>query len=316
MERTQWNQFVLEHGPRSGRFLQSWEWGEFQTAVGRDVRREELYRDGTCVGIAQWLDRSLPGWGRYSFCPKGPIVSLPGEMVFSGDKKMFLRIEPSDSRSVAGARKTIDVSPAHTRITDVSMEEEDLLAAMHSKTRYNIRVAQKHGVKVQIESSDFESVWSLFEQTSSRGAFRLHGRTYYHRMLESLRTKTCRAFLATAYQENHLLAANIMVDFGDTRTYLHGASSNQYRNFMGPYLLHWELMRDAKERGFQFYDWWGVAPQNAPEDHPWVGISRFKRGFSGVEYASPGTYDLVLKPHAYSLYQLGRSLIRMVHHYG
>lgn len=134
-------------------------------------------------------------------------------------------------------------------------------------------------------------------------------------MLESLKERSCHAFLATASYENHLLAANIMIDFGDTRTYLHGASSNEHRHFMAPYLLHWELMRDAKERGVRFYDWWGVAPLDAPDNHPWFGISRFKRGFPGVEYASPGTYDLVFKPRPYHLYQLGRLLIRIVHRY-
>ncbi|MBI4256526.1 peptidoglycan bridge formation glycyltransferase FemA/FemB family protein [Candidatus Uhrbacteria bacterium] len=311
MDHPAWNQFIFEHGPLSGRFLQSWEWGEFQKAVGEDVRREEFVEDGETVGIAQWIDRTLPLFPGYSFCPKGPVGAWqPREF-----RQMFLRVEPFDSRLPAYARKTIDLSPAHTRITDLSVSEEDLLSSMHPKTRYNIRVAQKHGVKVQLESSDFESVWSLFEQTSSRGSFRLHGETYYRKMLESLRTSPCRAFLATASHGVNLLAANIMIDFGDTRTYLHGASSNEHRNFMGPYLLHWELMRDAKERGFTFYDWWGVAPLDAPKTHPWSGISRFKRGFPGVEYASPGTYDLILKPVSYGVYQLGRSLLRTVRHY-
>ncbi len=341
MDHAAWNQFVLEHGPRSGRFLQSWEWGEFQRAIGETVRRERIQREGEPVGVGQWLDRSLPGAGKYSFCPKGPVGKKGrkgGQMaqMLQGRGRMFLRIEPDDAELVAEARKTIDVSPARTLITDLSRTQDDLLAAMHPKTRYNIRVAQKHGVEVRLESCDFESVWTLFKQTSSRGQFRLHRKLYYQQMIDSLATGECRAFLATASHEEKLLAANIMIDFGDTRTYLHGASSNQLRNFMGPYLLHWELIRDAKARGLKFYDWWGVAPfEGSPpargsfdseltveegargggSTHPWAGISRFKRGFPGVEYASPGTYDLVLQPFRYQLYQVGRSLIRIVRRY-
>ncbi|KKW33206.1 MAG: Methicillin resistance protein [Candidatus Uhrbacteria bacterium GW2011_GWA2_52_8d] len=303
-----WNQFVLAHGPRSGRFLQSWEWGEFQKAVGEEVRREVFVEDGETMGIAQWIDRVLPLFRGYSFCPKGPI----GVWQPRTSPQMFLRVEPFDSDLPTYARKTIDLSPAHTRITDVSMSEEDLLVGMHPKTRYNIRVAQKHGVRVDLASHDFEAVWTLFEQTSSRGQFRLHRKAYYKQMLESLTGGDCRAFLATAFSEGNLLAANIMIDFGDTRTYLHGASSNEHRNLMGPYLLHWELMRDAHAEGLRWYDWWGVAPMNALEDHPWSGISRFKRGFIGEEVASPGTHDIVLKPCRYHLYQFARRIRRII----
>ncbi|SRR3989339_1937276 len=319
MNHTSWNKFVREHGPRSGRFLQSWEWGEFQKVAGEQVNRQMFSglkagsasggeEDDQVIGIAQWLDRSIPLFGSYRFCPKGPI----GAWQPTGPDTLFLRIESSDSDLPPHATKSIDLDPSHTWITDVSSTEEDLLAGMHPKTRYNIRVAQKHGVRVDIESYDFEAVWALFEQTSSRGQFRLHRKTYYKQMIESLAGGECRAFLATAFFEEKLLAANIMIDFGDTRTYLHGASSNEQRNLMGPYLLHWELMRDAKEQGFRFYDWWGVAPMDAPEDHPWSGISRFKRGFGGEEVASLGTYDVVLKSWRYRLYLLVRHIRRWV----
>lgn len=118
------------------------------------------------------------------------------------------------------------------------------------------------------------------------------------------------AFLAIAKHENDILATNIMIDFGDTRTYLHGASSNVKRNLMAPYLLHWELMKDAQSKGIKFYDWWGIAPIDAPADHPWAGISRFKRGFGGEEVEYPGTFDLVLHPIKYRFYQFIRSLRR------
>jgi peptidoglycan pentaglycine glycine transferase (the first glycine) len=307
MEKKTWNQFILEHGPRSGRFLQSWEWGEFQKVVGERVRREKFLEDGKVIGLAQWLDKKVSLLGEYSFCPKGPIgVWQPRD-----SHQMFLRVEPADSDLPRYARKSIELNPAHTCITDLSPSEDGLLATMHQKTRYNIRLAQKHEVDISLTGGNFMSAWSLFKQTSSRGQFRLHSRGYYEKMLESLH-RDCRAFLATASHEGNLLAANVMIDFGDTRTYLHGASSNEHRNLMGPYLLHWELMRDAKAHGLLFYDWWGVAPADAPLSHSWAGISRFKRGFGGEEIVSPGTFDIVLKSFRYKLYQFARALRRTI----
>ncbi|MCR4314322.1 MAG: peptidoglycan bridge formation glycyltransferase FemA/FemB family protein [Candidatus Uhrbacteria bacterium] len=318
MNRIEWTAFVLEHGPRSGRFLQSWEWGEFQRTAGERVRREEFVEHGgTVIGVAQWLDRRSMDVVRYAYCPKGPVYQKgeDGRGLTGLKGEIFLRIEPDESSLLPLCEKTIDLSPARTRITDLSVSEDALLATMHPKTRYNIRVAQKHGVVVDLVQTDVDAVWNLFEQTASRGAFRLHSKRYYKQMVESLKDGACRAFLATASHGENLLAANVMVDFGDTRTYLHGASSNTHRNLMAPYVLHWELLRDAKEQGLVFYDWWGVAPIEAPEDHPWAGISRFKRGFPGVECSSLGTYDLVVQPLCYDLYQLGRSIIKTIRRY-
>ena len=73
MDHTSWNQFVLEHGSRSGRFLQSWEWGEFQASHGEVVRLQTFEYGGTTVGIAQWLERQAMDFIHYAYCPKGPI---------------------------------------------------------------------------------------------------------------------------------------------------------------------------------------------------------------------------------------------------
>ncbi|NQV90398.1 peptidoglycan bridge formation glycyltransferase FemA/FemB family protein [Candidatus Uhrbacteria bacterium] len=272
------------------------------------MRREEVIEEGKVTGVAQWLDRKLPFFGSYSFCPKGPIGSNALE---GTGHQIFLRIEPDQNVLIQEAHKSIDLDPAHTLITNLSATEDDLLAGMHQKTRYNIRVAGKHEVQISLHSADFDAVWNLFEQTSFRGQFRLHQKQYYQKMVEALQGGACNAFLATASHEGKIIASNIMIDFGDTRTYLHGASSNTDRNLMGPYLLHWELLRDARAQGIQFYDWWGVAPEGADDQHPWAGISRFKRGFGGEEVEGLGTYDHVIAPLKYYLYQMARHVRRL-----
>lgn len=315
LTQDQWNAFVLRHGPRSGRFLQSWEWGEFQRAVGEVIHREAQEEQGTIVGLAQWIDRQVPLFGDYRFCPKGPITKVPplpeGGLGGVGGRQMFLRIEPADDSCIHQATKSLDVNPAHTLITDLTWTEDELLAQMHEKTRYNIRVAERQGVEVDLHHGSFEDVWPLFHQTSQRGDFRLHPKSYYQKMIQ-MEGKEMTVFCAIAQKSGTLLAATIMIDFGDTRTYLHGASSNEHRNLMAPALLHWELIKDAKARGLPFYDWWGVAPLGAAASHPWAGISRFKRGFGGEEVVSPGTYDVVLQPARYHLYSLSRATVRFI----
>lgn len=308
-----WDAFVLKHGPRSGRFLQSFAWGEFQKSAGEVVDRVAwMSETNEVVAVAQVMQKTIPHFGTYAYVPRGPIGAIsPADVSDSARKNLFYRIELGtelgQGTPVLTGKKTHAIQPAHTLITNLSISTDDLLSNMHEKTRYNIRLAEKKGVKIEIQSVTIDEVWSVFEATASRDAFRLHGKEYYRKMIES-----GVAFLAIAKHENDILATNIMIDFGNTRTYLHGASSNVKRNLMAPYLLHWELMKDAQSKGIKFYDWWGIAPIDAPADHPWAGISRFKRGFGGEEVSYPDAFDVVLKPIPYAAYRFVRAMRRMM----
>jgi lipid II:glycine glycyltransferase (peptidoglycan interpeptide bridge formation enzyme) len=97
------------------------------------------------------------------------------------------------------------------------------------------------------------------------------------------------------------LAAALVVYFGQTATYFYGASLDEHRNVMAPYLLHFEIMRKAKTLGNQWYDFWGIGPENEP-DHPWNNFSTFKRKFGGVEFNIVPTLDYVYDSAAYDRY--------------
>jgi lipid II:glycine glycyltransferase (peptidoglycan interpeptide bridge formation enzyme) len=301
----------------SGAFLQSKEWGEFQKSVGRDVVRVN--------NVGQFIVHRLPFGMKYAFYPRGPITDVTVETLKSAADRLgviFLRLEPTQRLNDSATQrliKTIDISPPNTLITDLTQTDDALLAAMHEKTRYNVGLATRKGVTVTIGADNLDAVWPLFEQTASRGQFHLHPKSYYEKMLASQ-----VAFLAVAKFEGEIVAANIMIDYAGMRTYLHGASSDKHRNVMGPYLLHWELMRDAKATGLTAYDWWGVAPADSlppltppraggePAGHPWSGITRFKLGFGGQRVDYPGTFDFVVKPSFYRLYQILRRLRRVL----
>jgi len=311
-----WNGFVREHASRSGAFLQSWEWGEFQRAAGHRVRRVVASDDRGPSVAAQFVENALPFGPRYLYCPRGPVsrpdasdlLSTLLSAVAGKSGALFIRFEPeADFQFQSSHFKLVrSVSPANTFITDLSLTFDDLSRNLHAKTRYNVGLAERKGVTADLSSDAFGEAWKLFEATALRGQFRLHPRRYYERMLSALSSDTCRAFLAVARLNGTMIAANIMIDHGGTRTYLHGASANVHRDAMAPYLLHWSLVNEAKHRGMHWYDWWGVAPEGSTDAHPWAGITRFKLGFGGTRLNFPGTLDFVARPTLYALYSFLR----------
>jgi peptidoglycan pentaglycine glycine transferase (the first glycine) len=300
-----WNAYVAEHGPRSGAFLQSFEWGECQSSLGHHVYR----RGDLSHGAAQFVETRLPFGMNYLYCPRGPIGRV--DLVEPAQKSaaMFVRIEPEKKPSDVRLRPSVRVQPTHTLILDLTKGPEAILAAAHEKTRYNVRLAERKGVQVELDSKSFGDAWPLFEVTGQRGRFRLHDRDYYAMMLEQVQGGA-KASLAVARYGGKVIAANIIMDFAGTRTYLHGASSDEHRNVMAPYLLHMKLIEEACALGLKAYDWWGVAPADAPPSHSWTGITRFKLGFGGERVEYPGTFDLVTDPFKYGLYRFLRKLRR------
>lgn len=298
-----WNEEVLR---KRGSFLQSWEWGTFQESVGRTVER---YRDASDGSLMQAIRMPLPMGKHYWYVPRGPLGGDAAPAFTSG---VFVRVESVNAPSEG--KKVASVQPSQTLILDLASSEEELLAGMHEKTRYNIRLAERKGVKVFPASTGddgFEVFWQLVEETSERAGIKSHDKDYYRKML-----KTMDAKIFFAEHDGKVLAAVLMIYFGERVTYLHGASSRTKRELMAPHLLHWHVIKDAKERGLKEYDFWGVAPLEEREGklaikdpkHAWAGITRFKKGFGGAYVEYPGTFDLPLNAFWYTLYRVVKSL--------
>lgn len=313
-DKQEWKKTLSEAPSASGRFLQSWEWGEFQKSFGRKV-----FRFGGDGGAAQVIELPLPSGKKYWFCPKGPISAngsgqaLPAGRQVENDflvvlkqeaKKagvVFLRVEPAEA--IAGGVKSRDINPSATSIIEIAHEDEEMLAFMHPKTRYNIRVSEKHKIRFVFWPSHrlpLDDVFGLFEDTAKRDNFRLHERAYYEKQVEM---PSVRVFGAHAGDE--LLAAAIVISDGETATYLHGASSSEKRNMMAPYALHWGIIKTLRAEGICRYDLWGISDD--PKSS-WAGITRFKRGWGGKEVAAPGTFDLPISGFWYRVYRLARRL--------
>jgi lipid II:glycine glycyltransferase (peptidoglycan interpeptide bridge formation enzyme) len=319
-EAQRWNAFVKQNGPRSGAFLQSWEWGEYQEALGDHIVRYACMEKGEMRGVATIVKINRSLGMRFAYCPRGPLfsdkISLDDQQrAVSSLGKIcqadFLRFEPAmegKDRWAQKAHKSATIQPSETLLLDLSLSQDTLLSSMHHKTRYNIRLAERKGVQVEKrEAKDWKIVWPLFEETAARDGFRLHPCEHYERLLEYVygAHEGARTHLVTASLEGIVIASAIFVDMGGTRTYLHGATSSQYREVMAPYLLHWRCILEAQQAGMRWYDFWGIS-----HTHPsWAGFTRFKKGFGGEEVHYPGTFDLVLDWPKYLLYALARRLL-------
>lgn len=309
-----WNAFVLEHGAASGAFLQSWQWGEFLESEGKVVER---FASGEAR--CQVVRMPLPRGFFYGYVPRGPLAdsSKASDALLQGivdhlTGAVFVRADLLYSSALASVCRIKDVQPADTLVTSLESSAEELLANMHQKTRYNIRLAERKGVQV-IERADTDKYIGdfvrLVNDTAARHGIRAHGAEHYKKILKALDGEggAPHAYLSVAMYADQIVAANMMIDWAGQRVYLHGASSNVHKSVMAPYVLHWKLMQEAKALGLTRYDWWGIAPEGV-ESHPLKGVTRFKMGFGGERVSLPGTFDLVARSIWYRLYRLAKRL--------
>lgn len=310
-DRTQWNT-IIEKQVRS-ELLLSWQWGEFQQTLGKSIKRYGYFSDtNQIVALFYTIEQKMPFNLTYLYSPRSPLILLKDELdkkaflneiqtLCTNSNAMFWRCNLLDSTLLScELHKVEDTQPSKTLMLDLNHSEEDILKTVHHKTRYNIKVAQRNEVIVrEATENDYATFINLLTETTKRDGFSAHPMAYYSKLLAM--DNTFAKLMVGEYQ-GKILCAHLMTYFGDTVTYLHGASSNEDRNVMAPFLLQWECIREAKNRGFKYYDFWGI------DEKKWPGVTRFKRNFvnenNGLEVSYPGTYDLICNKFLYSLYRI------------
>lgn len=322
-----------------GALWQSIAWKRFQEACGRETRLYCL-REGdrllaTALVIVDRTQLSLRTWeiprGPLWAAGKGEAASALLEHVVADAKKsgcMTLHLSPF--RALPAARLPLRASSRHvhpeaSRLLDLTRPEKEILAQMKPKGRYNIHVAQKHGIVVSA-SDDADAFAMLATETGRRDGFTPHGAAYYRSFLQQLEG----SFLLLAYgphpskmpqdrsessdsthtsfQDEKPLAGLLGVIWEKTGLYYYGASSYEDRALMAPYLLQWEALRLCKEAGCLRYDLFGVAPEGAA-NHPWAGVSDFKSKFGGTYVEYPPERQMILKPMAHTAIRLKRRVL-------
>ncbi len=328
-----------------GSFLQSWEWGDWQVRLGRTVFRFKILdNSGLQIASVQLVKMLLPLGQFYLYSPYGPVwannfkfqisnfQTILNELISKFPNAVFIRIEPKGldlvTSNLSLVTKSNNIQPGKTLVIDLTKTEEQLLSEMHHKTRYNIKVAQKHGVEIQDEFTItnghglfFDEALKLISETANRQGFKTFTPEYYKKMVdfftlhhrEEIKLHIYKAIFSanggsSSGGHNTILATAFMLDFGNTRTFLFGGSGENNKNVMAPYLLHWKAIQDAKTVGLTNYDFWGI--ETSSGETP--GFVRFKLGFGGREVIYGGAYDVVVNAFIYKLYQLVRKINKII----
>ena len=318
--------FLTANAPDGG-LLQSDEWARLQVASGR----ESFPFSG--VGFEGHAFRySLPALGNYLSIPRGPIIDLSGfaseelraalSEIARSTGAAWIRIEPQADEVLAALRQAFgeqevvpaprDINPRETFTASLDGRLADWLSRMKPKVRYNVRLAEKHGVTVRFtrQPQDVETFLDLIASTASRKSIAPHQRSYYQSFFTALPENMCT--LALAEHGDIPLAGALVVFFDRTAYYLHGGSSDLRRELMAPFLLHFKCMEEAKRCGMRRYDVGGVRirTKRGVGDTDWDGSTRFKQGFApdADPIVFPGTYDIIISPARYAIYRQSRRL--------
>lgn len=311
-----WEDFLLRC--REKTFLQSWHWGEFQKTMGDKVWRQGLYEEGDLVGVAQ-VFKIAARRGKFLFLPHGPVTKIQNpkskcqilkellkelKEIAKKESCSFVRVAPIWERTEENEKIFRDLglrtAPLHTHpeITwELNLEkpEEELLRAMRKTTRYLIRQGLKNE-ELKIEKSqdqkDIEIFNTLYQKTVNRHHFVPFSLDYLkNEFLSFLPDNQALIFLAKYRGE--CLASAIVIFWQGIAFYHQGASSQKHSKVPASYLLQWEAIREAKRRGCQLYNFWGIA-ETESRKHPFWGLSLFKKGFGGYEKKYVKTQDLPL----------------------
>lgn len=326
---TAWDRF-LETAPAAG-FMQSSWWADFRVEAGYEHFGAILKHQSAIVGGAVVMKYSCAEGSCFYYVPEGPVLpndesaaaevfealleAIEERRANEQETVSHLRIEPRWERLPGFVRgfRPIPVladrymEPRDTLCIDLRQSEEAILAQMKPKGRYNIRVAQRHGVSVTEDASGqgLADFLSIYEEMTVRQGLTGKPADYFETMIFTLSSLE-KGSVFFAEHEGIRLAAAIVVYFGGRATYFYGGSLSERRHVMAPHLLHFEIMRRAKALGCEWYDFWGVSPPGAQE-HPWQDISVFKRKFGGREVTLVPTLDYVYDPAAYEQYVASES---------
>lgn len=304
MDRQEYNKQALHP-------LQSWEWGEFREKWGNEIIR-------TNYGLLTL--HKLP------FLPykigmyiKGlaPTKIILDDLKKLGKKEklLFIKLEPNvlkNTKSIKLLKQNNAVS-GKTLFTptsfwiDLTLSEDDLMKSFQSKTRYNIRLAQRKGVRVREDNSDkaFETYLRLTKETVERQGFYAHTEKYHRLMWKTLHKDMVQkgekpiARLIAAYYKGEIITTWIVFAWKDFLYYPYGASSDKHKNVMANNLVMWETIKYGKKLKLKTFDLWGREPGK--------GFTRFKEGYNPKVVEFLGTWDLITSPF-YKIYRIAEAL--------
>ncbi|MCL1791874.1 MAG: aminoacyltransferase [Peptococcaceae bacterium] len=338
-DKMRFNAFISGH-PK-GHVMQLWQWGDIKGRTGWKPWRllvtkesgegaQHRSEDPSSVAAMTVLERQLPlVGGPIFYAPRGPVADIHDQELLDvvwaavrGKAKergaILLKIDPDVSVEDVGFAKLLEksgfklletgknfegIQPRFVFRLDIGQKEDVLLEAMHQKTRYNIRLAQRKGVSIRRGTrEDLPVFYEVLKETTQRDNFMVRSLNYFEDMYDSLQPAGFAELFLAEYG-GRVVAGAFAMTAGEKAWYVYGASSNADRNVMPNYLIQWEMIRWAKGLGCTLYDFRGVSG-DLNEENPLYGLYKFKKGFGGVFTEFIGEWDVVYRPVMYRVWLL------------
>src|SRR3989344_140371 len=307
------------------------EWKRYQERLGRETRIYGLISNQSSQQTSKpknifatalvIIDRTSFGLSTWDI-PRGPtgnkesFAELIAGILEEAKKERCIALYYSPFYVIPNTKYVIPYThlssrheqPEATLIINLTESDDQLLSSMHEKGRYNIRLAKRHGITVET-SQDIDTFYALIRKTGKRDHYTAKPKSHYKDFIATLPG----SFLLLAYDsldtQKKALAGLIGVIYGETGIYYYGASDHAGRAKMAPSLLQFEAMKFCRSRGALHYDLFGIAPNDDP-NHPWAGVTRFKKQFGGEQVMYPQEKEVTLMPIVKKLIEWKRKIIR------
>jgi lipid II:glycine glycyltransferase (peptidoglycan interpeptide bridge formation enzyme) len=311
-----WEEFLLSR--KNTLFVQSYQYGEFYKTMGEDYWIFGIFDENNKVIGGSLVLSTHAKRGDFLYLPYGPILPEDAHeealrlfanflKEFGKEKKYdFIRVSPfmedTNKNKLIFKKNGFINAPMHilaenTWILDLSLSEEELLSNMNKNHRNLIRRCIRENCKIEKnkDSNKLNTMFFLYDETAKRHKFHKFSKKYITNEFKSFLPNN--AINLNAYlPEGSPDASAIIMCYGDMAAYRHGASINIDKKIPTSYLVQWEAIKEAKKRGMNYYNFWGVAPEKASKKHPFFGITHFKKGFGGFQKNLVHCQDLPLSP--------------------
>lgn len=303
--------------------LQTWQWGEFRKQTGVEVERLGFFENGRLAKTLQVTFHPVPIiGGTAGYLPRNwqPDEAQLAAIRDLGKKHgaIFIKLEPNVAVKTTDAVQLEPLRtwllnhscakgrPLFTKYTfqlDLTPSLDELLANCKSKTRYNIRLAERKGVQIYEDSSQqgLDTYLQILNETTNRQGFYAHGPEYFQKMHAQL-SPTGMMRIFHAWYQDTVLASWIMFIHNGVLYYPYGASRSIHRDAMASNLLMWKMIEFGKSQSCHLFDMWGSLGPDANKKHKWYGFHKFKAGYGGELLEFVGSYDYILDPLKYKLF--------------
>lgn len=293
--------------------VQSEEWAQFKNSYGTPtIKCGEIYYSKHKIPLSPFY---------MAYCPKVDPFLIEWEKLVESLKKencIAVRFDvPNITKDSKDYQKALDLfskycqkAPSstfaqHTIFLDLTKTEEEILKNMHPKHRYNIKIAEKHNLKIKrgVDIKDFDDFFDLFQKTAVRQKYYIRPKNYYQTLWNKLSPKNMCHILTAKYKDQNL-ASWMLLSYQNVLYYPYGGSSDKHQNYFPNNLIGWGAIKLGKELGCKTFDMWGATNELENKNHPWWGFTNFKLKFGGTLVSFIDSYDLVINPSAYKTFNM------------